>query len=215
MVDDASTDGTVAYLESVAKKDSRVRFFQSRDNLGAASARNIAMSEAKGRFLAFLDSDDSWLPTKLENQIQFMRDGKAFSFTAYQLVDIEDNKLGRTVDSTNAESFGYEDILNKRATIGCSTVVIDRELVGYFEMPQMRTGQDYATWLSLLKQGHKAWLLRDILMNYRISPNSLSRNKFKKAARQWSIYRDQERLSVFRSLKHFSFYAYHALNRRP
>lgn len=93
IVDDCSTDSTDEVLETI--KDSRIRYFKNDKNSGAAVSRNKALREAKGQWIAFLDSDDLWMPEKLEKQIYFMEsNGYAFSYTSYEEIDIEGNKTG-------------------------------------------------------------------------------------------------------------------------
>ena len=105
-------------------------------------------------------------------------------------------------------------MLKKKATLGCSTVMLRRNAFDDITMPLLRTGQDYATWLKLLKTGQNAYPLIDVLTQYRILPNSISRNKVKKAKRQWQIYREVEKLSLYKSAVSFCFYAWRAVFRK-
>lgn len=214
VTDDCSMDGTLDYLLELQKIDTRVKVFSNNKNSGAAVTRNNSISESKGEFLAFLDSDDLWEPRKIEKQLAFMDDHIAFSFTAYSLIDEQCNALNISVDSTQTGSFSYEDMLRKKATLGCSTVMLRRESFQKIEMPLIRTGQDYALWLNLLKTGVEAHVLNDVLTKYRISPRSISRNKIKKAKRQWQIYRKFEKLSLFKASRCFLFYAFRAIVRK-
>lgn len=205
IVDDQSTDRTAEIVQDFAKKDDRIRFYQLEQNSGAAVARNRAMKQAKGRYIAFLDSDDQWFPEKLEKQLRFMQ-GKdiAFSFTKYIRME-EDGTLRDNV-SKAPESVGYHDLM-KHCVIGCLTVMIDREKTGYLEMVNIRTRQDYAYWLALTKRGFRAYGLAEVLAKYRIVSNSISRNKLKAAKRQWYVYRKIEKVSLFRSIYYFLHYA--------
>lgn len=215
VTDDCSTDGTWSALLSIASQDSKVRVFRNEVNSGAAIARNNSLDHIKGDYIAFIDSDDLWEPTKLATQIKFMRDTNTkFSFTGYQLIDNEGILLGKTVDTTNSDSFSYSDMLAKKATLGCSTVILSRDALGDFRMPNLRTGQDYAFWLRILKSGQRACLLHSPLTKYRISNNSISKNKVKKAFRQWEIYREHENIPFLLSCYYFVFYAYRAVFRR-
>jgi len=137
-----------------------------------------------------------------------------FSFTAYTLIDHRGESIGKTVDATQAGFFTYEDMLRKKATLGCSTVMLRRNAFSDITMPLLRTGQDYATWLKLLKSGKNAYLLSEVLTCYRIMPNSISRNKIKKAKRQWQIYREVESLPFIKAVTCFTFYAWRALFRK-
>jgi glycosyltransferase involved in cell wall biosynthesis len=217
VTDDCSTDGTVEFLESLSNRDKRVRIYKNTRNSGAALSRNNSLKHATGEFLAFIDSDDIWFSDKLEKQIDFMSlyIGVDFSFTAYELIDAKGKKMNKKID-LQGEGFyvNYIDMLKKKATLGCSTVMLRRAAFNDISMPLIRTGQDYALWLKLLKNGSKAYLLNEVLTKYRILPNSISRNKFKKSMRQWQIYRKVERLSIFFSTICFLSYAWRAVFRK-
>lgn len=215
VTDDCSTDNTFEILEKLSKNDSRVVIFKNDKNSGAAVSRNNSLSYAQGKFVAFIDSDDLWLSGKLEKQLKFMEDkGIDFCFTAYELINEKGVRLGQRVD-THLNSFvTYEDMLKKKATLGCSTVMLRRSAFDDISMPLLRTGQDYATWLKLLKLGKNAHPLTEVLTQYRILPNSISRNKLKKARRQWQIYRKVENLPILKSAKCFLFYAWRAVFRK-
>lgn len=215
ITDDRSSDSTWLILEGMAKEDKRIRIFQNEINSGAAVSRNNSISHAKGDFIAFIDSDDLWLADKLENQIAFMEENNInFSFTAYELISESGKRLGQQVDTHLQCHITYENMLKKKATLGCSTVMLRRSAFDDISMPLLRTGQDYATWLKLLKLGQNAFPLTDVLTQYRISPNSISRNKIKKARRQWQIYREVENLSLTKSVICFCFYAWRAVFRK-
>ena len=214
ITDDCSSDRTIKILSDLAEKDSRINYFINLKNSGAAVARNKSISNASGEFLAFIDSDDVWLPNKLQKQIKFMGSNINFSFTSYELIDEIGNKLGKSVDNSQVGSFSYTDMLRKKATLGCSTVMLRVDSFRDLNMPLIRTGQDYALWLKLLKTGQRAFVLNETLTLYRILPDSISRNKVKKAKRQWQIYREIERLSLIQSSICFCFYAYRAVFRK-
>lgn len=214
VVDDCSTDNSVEIIKEFAVNNSKIQLLEFQLNKGAAEARNAAIRMAKGEFIAFLDSDDIWKPFKLEQQLSFMGNELDFTFTAYELIDEFGSKLNQQVDINQVGSFDYEDMLKKKATLGCSTVIVRSSGFSDISMPILRTGQDYALWLKLLKTGKKAFVLSEALGQYRILPNSISRNKFKKAFRQWQIYRQVEELSVFKAAICFCFYAWRAVFRK-
>jgi teichuronic acid biosynthesis glycosyltransferase TuaG len=214
IVDDASTDNSVEIIKQLIIKDNRVKLIQFHSNKGAAKARNAAIDNASGEFIAFLDSDDVWHPNKLECQLDFMGNNIDFSFTAYELIDELDRLLGKQVDADQVGSFNYQDMLKKKATLGCSTVIVRQSGFSDISMPLLRTGQDYALWLKLLKTGKQAHVLNKVMGQYRILPNSISRNKFKKALRQWEIYREVEKLPFFQTTVCFFFYALRAVFRK-
>jgi glycosyltransferase involved in cell wall biosynthesis len=215
VTDDFSSDDTFTLLLKISQTDARVKPIRNLLNCGPAVSRNNSIARAAGEFIAFIDSDDTWERNKLEKQIEFMNHCHIdFCFTAFNIIDKDGVWTGRRVDFGRNESFGYHDILCKAATLGCSTVMLRRNAFFDIFMPLLRTGQDYALWLKLLKSGTRAHILGEALTNYRITPKSISRNKIRKAIRQWQIYREIEQLSLHYSMYCFSFYAFRAIFRR-
>ncbi|EHZ2905740.1 glycosyltransferase family 2 protein [Vibrio parahaemolyticus] len=215
VTDDCSSDNTFTILKKIRDQDSRVRIFKNSVNSGAAVSRNNSISNVTGEFVAFLDSDDIWMPDKLSIQLGFMEDNKVdFSFTSYELIGKNGELLQKQVDKNQTGSFSYHDMLRKKATLGCSTVMLRGSAFKDIYMPLIRTGQDYATWLKLLKTGKNAYIINTILTQYRIMPNSISRNKFKKSKRQWQIYRNIEKLNLPYSIYCFALYAWRAVFRK-
>lgn len=215
VTDDCSTDNTYDILKEISDNDYRVRIFQNEVNSGAAHSRNNSISQSRGDYLAFIDSDDLWLTSKLETQLSFMVDNNInFSFTCYELISESGESYGKVVDSHLSGPVCYDDMLRKKATLGCSTVMLKVDSFNDLNMPLIRTGQDYALWLKLLKEDSFAYPLSKVLTRYRIMPNSISRNKIKKARRQWQIYREIEKLSLFISIECFIYYAYRAVFRK-
>ncbi|MFM4956269.1 glycosyltransferase family 2 protein [Aeromonas veronii] len=215
ITDDFSIDGTREYLIDLSNNDSRVKVIFNKINSGAAVSRNESIKAAKGKFIAFVDSDDLWRHDKLEVQLDFMKEQKAdFTFTSYELIDEFGNALNKIVDENKLKPVNYQDMLKKKATMGCSTVMLRRAAFSDLQMPLLRTGQDYALWLKLLRGGVVAHHIDKPLSKYRILPNSISRNKFKKAKRQWQIYRELENLSLSKASICFLFYAWRAIFRK-
>ncbi|GER67490.1 putative teichuronic acid biosynthesis glycosyltransferase TuaG [Weizmannia acidilactici] len=213
VVDDGSTDDTVKKLLRLEAEDSRIRVEALQENGGAARARNIALNYAKGRYVAFLDSDDRWKPEKLERQLGFMeKNGHAFTFTGYEMIGRDGNPLNKAVHAPSCVC--YTDML-KNSIIGCLTVMIDRGQLGHIQMPNIRTRQDYATWLSILKQGTAAYGLDENLAEYRVGNNaSLSSNKWKMAKQNWYVYREMENLGLLAASWCFVHYAANAVRKR-
>ena len=192
IVDDASSDASLALAHQLALEDSRIRVISLAENSGVANVRNIAISAALGKYLAFLDSDDLWLPLKLEIQLGFMQDsGVGFTFTQYRRFG-SDGFLGPVVKVPSAVDYAG---LLKGNVIGCLTAMIDRTKIGPFSMPSVRH-EDYATWLYILKRGHVAVGIQEDLARYRISSESVSANKRRSALWTWQIYRRTEKLSL-------------------
>lgn len=205
IVDDRSNDGTVEHIKEMQAIDARIKLVELEENSGSAVARNTAIDHAKGRYIAFLDSDDSWMPEKLERQLRFMRDKDiAFSFTAY-VRTLEDGTKTNYISRTPATVDW--DALMKRCVIGCLTVMLDREKTGGVKMVDIRTRQDYALWLELTRRGFKAHGLGDVLAKYRVVDDSISSNKWKAAKRNWYVFRNIESQSLPRTLWYFGHYA--------
>ncbi|MDD9874658.1 MAG: glycosyltransferase family 2 protein, partial [Gammaproteobacteria bacterium] len=208
IVDDASTDASAAIVADYAARDRRIRPVSLPRPTGAAGARNTAMASARGRYIAFLDSDDLWFPDKLAKQIAFMTaHNQAFTYTSYRLIDARGGDLG---GFTVAPSITRISLL-KISSVSCLTAVYDTRHLGRMYMPDIAVGHDYALWLEILKRVGTARGLVEPLAAYRIKKTSLSSNKFRAARRRWWIYRRHERLGWARSVYYFCHYAYQGL----
>jgi teichuronic acid biosynthesis glycosyltransferase TuaG len=212
VTDDSSTDGSRELLAKFASNDDRVRIFRRNGQRHAAAARNLALSRARGQYAAFLDADDIWLSDKLERQLEFMRAKDAyFSYTAYEKIDADGRRRDRIVSVPTR--LDYPALL-KGCAIGCSTAVIDIRRTGPLQMPAIRRGHDYACWLRLVRRFGPAQGLNEPLGFYREHPGSLSSNKFRKAAMNWRIYRQEEGLSFLRATACMGAYIYHGVRKR-
>lgn len=163
IVDDCSTDKTDDVVKPYLK-DSRITYIKNDKNSGAAASRNRALREAKGKWIAFLDSDDLWMPEKLEKQIAFMKEnGYHFSYTKYIEIDTDGNENGVTVTGpkkiTKAGMFNY-------CWPGCLTVMYDAETVGLIQIADIKKNNDYAMWLNVCKKAD-CYLLDEELAEYR------------------------------------------------
>jgi len=212
IVDDCSKDETREILKDYAELDPRIKPIFLEENSGAAVARNTALKAAKGDYVAFLDSDDLWMPDKLEKQLAFMqKNDYAFTFTAYNLMDENGKPLDKVIDVP--KQIDYKGLL-KNTIIGCLTVMIDTRKVEPLQMPLIRTRQDFALWLKVLRQGHIAYGMQEPLANYRIVEGSISSNKLKTAKRNWYVYRKIEKLSLPYASWCFVNYAFYAIKKR-
>jgi teichuronic acid biosynthesis glycosyltransferase TuaG len=212
VVDDCSFDNTCEVVEQKAKLDERIRLIRVDKNSGPAIARNIALEAASGRYIAFLDSDDIWLPQKLERQIAFMQQGGiAFSYTNYRRMREQGDLYGKLIKLPL--SLDYWGLLKNTGIAGCLTVMIDREMTGDFWMPDLPHGEDLVLWLQLIKKGFTAFGLSEDLARYRIVGNSTSRNKRRAAKEVWRVYRDIEKLGFLPSSWCFINYAWSALQK--
>ncbi len=206
IVDDCSTDNTKEVVEQFSKNDDRIKYFCLETNSGAAVARTTAMEKANGEYMAFLDSDDLWVPNKLEKQLKFMNDnGYSFVCSAYEQIDEDSNKLGRTIKCIKKTNYNR---LLLDCPVGNSTVMYNVSKMGKFKVPNIRKRNDDALWLQMLKKEEYIWGQDEVLMLYRIRQNSISSNKFKLIKFHWQLYREIEHLSVLRSAFHICWWCF-------
>ena len=215
LVEDGSRDNSAGMItEYIAEKgDDRIRLIRQPSNQGAARARNRGLREARGRYIAYLDGDDLWMPEKLEKQIRFMEQKEAaFSFCGYEFADENGMGLGKVVRVP--ETLSYRQALSN-TTIFTTTVMFDTKRISkeLLEMPEMKS-EDTALWWKVLRTGCVAYGLDENLARYRRAGRTLSSNKVEAIRRIWNLYRKAEGLSVGRSAWHFCFWAVRAVWRR-
>ena len=172
------------------------------------------MREASGRFIAYLDADDIWLPNKIKEQVEFMLERNiGFSCTSYQVIDDNGKELNKQIYMLPEVDYVGFLTNNLLQTVGImvDTNIVDKELL---VMPDIRRRQDAATWLQILKAGYKCYGLKQVLAQYRRSDNSLSSNKVQAIKGMWSLYRDIEKLSFVFSCYCFVRYAFLAVWKR-
>lgn len=204
IVDDCSTDNSFELACRLSKKDERIKVFQLEKNAGAAVARNKAISEAKGRYIAFLDSDDLWVPQKLEKQLAFMKENNiAFSYSPYDKID----EKGQVFDTvTVPKRLCYSELL-KTNYVGCLTAVYDTQKLEKVFMPMTTKREDFATWLLILKKIPYAYSTNKNLGQYRVYSNQSSAKKLKMAKENWYLYRRIEGFSILKSSYYFAHYS--------
>lgn len=202
IVDDCSIDNSLRIVKQFAADDSRIKLIQLETNSGAAIARNKAIEEAQGRYIAFLDSDDLWHSQKLEKQIEFMQENNyAFTFTKYQQMTEDGNLIDRFIEVP--DEITYEKALYTNP-VGCLTVIYDVKKLGKLYMPLIRKRQDYGLWLKILKKIECGYGLNENLAYYRVRNNSVSSNKLNLIKYQWELYREVEKLSLVKSVFYLS-----------
>ncbi len=197
IVDDCSSDDSFQIAKEFSQTDSRIKTLQNNENKGSAISRNRAIKEAKGKYIAFLDSDDSWKPGKLEKQISYMETtGALFTYGDYLVVDKNTGEVVKSIDIP--DQLSYKDLL-RSCPIGCLTAAFNREVLGKVYMPNIRQGQDWGLWLALTRDGTKAYKYPGREAFYRVGENSLSANKFQKGINMYRIYKEEEKLGVLGS----------------
>lgn len=206
IVDDGSTDGSRAIVEKLAATDPRIRVFRNPAPSGVATARNRALQEIRGRYIAFLDCDDAWLPHKLDIQIRAMQThNAALACGAYDVMNASGALIGRVEPRPGILT--YRSLLRNNS-VGCLTAMIDRSLCGEVRFhPGLPKGEDYQVWLSLLKRGLTGVCLRERLAVYRVHGTTLSSNKFSAARHRWRVYREFEGKNILASTGYFLMYA--------
>lgn len=215
LVDDCSKDNSLEVIENYLKEkpDERIRLIKKEKNEGAALTRNFGIREAKGRYIAFLDADDIWMKKKLQTQMEFMeRTNAGFVFSSYEFGDEEAVGTGRIVHVP--ESLTYKKALS-RTVIFTTTVLLDTEKISkdLIYMPNVPS-EDSATWWQILRAGHVARGIDEVLAIYRRPGKSLSSNKLKAIQRIWYLYRKVEKLPLHTSCFAFVGWAYRASVRR-
>ena len=212
IVDDASDDNSRELISNIAERDNRIKFVFLTKNIGVAGARNIALEMSEGRYIAFLDSDDVWKSEKLTTQIDFMQfHDISFSFSSYEPMSENGLKIFKEIKAPL--KIDYNSFL-KNTIIGCLTVVLDKDKIGDFKMPNLRTSQDMALWLSIMRGGVIAYGIQKSLAYYRIVETSNTANKLKVSKGVWNVYRIQEELGYLRSVWCFLNYAFNAIKKR-
>lgn len=212
LVDDKSTDNSVEIIGKYISNN--IKLIKLDKNYGPGFARNKGVDSAKGKLICFLDADDLWKKDKLEKQVNFtITNNYHFTYTSY----IYSNKFGKETSCVVKVPLKvkYHDYL-KNTIITTSTVMFD---MCYFDkkdlyMPNLKRGEDGATWLRILKKIDYAYGLNEDLALYRISRNTLSSNKLLSIKCIWHLYRKVESLSILKSTYYFIFYTFNTIKKR-
>lgn len=201
--DDCSKDNSVEVVKKIAETDPRIILVVSEANGGTAAARNKALDKAKGRYVVFLDSDDTWDPTFLEKQLNFLRSNN------YAIVTASYNRIAPNSNTVFIvpEINTYKSIL-KGNPISCLTTMYDRSITGDRRFDEsLRKCEDYVFWLNIMKEDINAYGNQEVLANYRILANSKSRNKLKLIKHMWTVYHRTQKLNVFKSFYYLCCWA--------
>ena len=213
LINDCSKDKSKDIYKKY-KSDKRIIWYDQEKNGGAALARNKGIELSKGKYICFLDADDLWDKEKLEKQINFIKDNNyTFTFTGYEFADENGKPTGKKVYVPN--KINYKKAL-KNTTIWTSTVMFNMDKLTKEDiyMPNVRRGQDTATWWKVLKKTDYAYGLNEILSFYRRTNDTLSSNKIKALKRTWYLYRNVEKLNIVKSSYNFCWYCFNAVKRR-
>lgn len=200
IVDDFSTDNTEVILEPYLKKYMNIHYYRLSKNSGPAIARTEAIKRASGKYIAFLDSDDIWMPNKLEKQLAFMEKNRVeFSCTAYSQMDEQGNELHTIM--VPPKRIDYRKCIQLSNPIGNLTVMYNQEELGKFEVPVIKKRNDFALWLQILKKTECCYGLEEVLGIYRLGRSgSVSYNKLTQAKYHWQLYHEIEKHNIFKSI---------------
>lgn len=213
LINDASTDGSVALAVNAVDRDPRFRLIndsrQGTSPRGVAASRNLGISVARGKYVALLDADDLWLPEKMALQRRAFENGADIVFSSYRRINPEGQPLGNVVARS---SVAWKDAIAGNP-IGCLTGAWRRERFFDARMPNRDLHEDYAFWLMLLRSGSIAHGLPQVLAEYRVRPRSISANKWRAARAVWQIL-GEEKLNWRRRSMGFLRYVFIAVTRR-
>lgn len=210
-VDDCSTDESLGILQAAAAQDPRFRVLRAPQNRGPSAARNQALEAARGRYIAFLDADDLWLPGKLAGCVEWMRaHGYGFIYHDYRHITADGAHVGSLI--TGPEELNLRTLHTRRGHGGCMSMVIDRQIVPGFGFPRCYryTHEDFCAWLSIIEQGQTGHRFPADLGRYRLSAKSRSSNKLRAVTDTWRIYRTISNLSWPRAAYWWTSYIWNA-----
>jgi len=212
-VDDCSRDGTTALIRSFQEQDSRIKLFQLDRNSGPGVARDTAVQQAQGRYLAFLDADDLWKSEKLAKQVDFLQAEKQpFTFCFYDWMSEDGQLLGKTVTAPNPLTYEHMRYCNH---VGNLTGIYDTERFGKIPISGIRKRQDFILWLTILKEIKVGRPVPESLAVYRLRDSSLSSSKLKLLQANFAFYRQHFQESHWRAAISLSINVYHQLFVKP
>ncbi len=203
VINDCSTDGTETIVKEYAEKDCRIKLINNPRNLGVSLTRLEGLKQAKGDWIAILDSDDAWMPVKLEKQIALQKRLNAeLVFTGVKYLKADGTPLGWELEVP--DEIGYKKLL-KQNLIANPSALVKKELYESYYAIGDEMHEDFALWLSILKTGINAYAVTEPLTIVRISPNSKSGNKIKSAVMNWKTYRFMK-MNIFSSVYYMCWY---------
>lgn len=207
IVDDCSTDGSIAIVNKFLAKDSRIRLIEQPVNMGHPSyARNIAVKEAKGKYIAFLDSDDIWCPNKLVLQTDYIRKNPDCYIICSSYEKINEHGEARNRIVHPRERASYNQLLKSNSIANLTGMYNQEKLGKCYQKPIIH--EDYVMWLALVKEAGSAHGIPEVTARYRIHDESVSSSKLKVLKAQWYIYRNVLHLNIVASIYYFTCYAY-------
>ena len=212
-IDDCSNDNSIKIIEKYQKDNSKIKVIKLKKHKGVSFSRNIGIRQAKGKYLCFLDADDIWKENKLEAQIEFIKkNGYAFVYTAFKYINHEGTKISKKINVPLTLTY-KEALLNTRILTITAMIDLVKIPKRYCYMPNIMN-EDMATWWKILKKGHTAYAQNEILAYCRKAKKSRSSKKIRTAFYRWKLYRNIEKLGIFKSIYCFIHYAINGIQKR-
>jgi teichuronic acid biosynthesis glycosyltransferase TuaG len=211
LIDDGSTDGSLQLIEEAAAADHRLHLLRTNGRSGPAKARNQGLESACGRYVAFLDADDLWLPHKLKSCVVWMRSNHySFVYHDYRHLSRDGQKTGAVI--AGPDRLDFRSLHTRRGFGSCLTVVIERKKLPDFRFPTETEGlnEDFVAWLGLVRNGEVGRRLPEDLGRYRLSGTSRNGNRMASAAACWRIYRNESQLPLGLAVNWWTKYAWRA-----
>lgn len=204
--DDCSTDCSAGIIKEYCRKDCRIKYLKTEKPSGSpALPRNIAIDKAQGRYLAFLDSDDIWLPDKLEEQLKLIEEKRCpIVYSNYEKMDENGKRSNRIIYAPQEVTMRHFEMGNP---LPCLTVLVDTHVTGKFHFPNMHH-EDCIAWIGLVQKFGKAYNTNTVAACYRVQKNSVSGNKLKILSWQWNVFRNVLHFSILKSIWCYVRYAY-------
>ena len=187
------------FLKKIADLDSRIKVVENKTNLGAGISRNIGVEKSKGKYIAFLDADDTWSLDKLQSQISFMKKNNyQISHTSYYILD----KNKKIIGQRRARDFLSIKAILKSCDIGLSTVVLEKNVITHnkIKFPNLVTKEDFVFWLMLLKKNYKFQAQDKYLTSWTDLENSLSSSTIQKLKDGFRVYNNYMNFNIVKSL---------------
>ena len=198
IINDKNEKKNLNFLRKIKRKSKKIKIIYNKKNIGAGLSRNKGIRMSKGKYIAFLDSDDTWKKNKLYNQINIMRKKSYLvTHTSYKIVDLNQKNISKRI----ATNLNYKKLL-KSCDIGLSTVVIKKKVLKSFKhpFPPLITKEDYVLWLKISKKGLNFYGINKMLTNWTYTPNSLSKSTFQKLIDALRVYKNYEKMNLIKSL---------------
>jgi teichuronic acid biosynthesis glycosyltransferase TuaG len=208
LIDDCSSDNSLQLMKDLAAGNDSIKIIAMPKNKGPVVARNLAIRQARGKYLAFLDADDYWLPNKSLVQSQFMEEtGAALSFSDYRFISEDGYLIGRRLSGPNSVGWSAHHMTRY---LGCLTIMVNREICADFHFPDISPSyraEDFLAWSSIILQHGPALRCKHDLARYAVVANSRSSGAIRASKSVWQLYRAVENIPLFRALSYFGVYA--------